>query len=232
MTHKLNHIAIIMDGNGRWAAKRNLPTAHGHKEGAEAARKILISCLKLGIPYLTLYTFSSENWNRNPEEVNELMQLLKFYLKNELDLLNRHQVKVKVIGDRKRLDSDTINLIDHCEETTKNNSKITLQIALSYGGREEIIAAQKKLFSDVISAKIKIENIDEKLFEQYLYTAGTPEPDLLIRTSGEHRLSNFLLWQSAYTEFYFTKVLWPDFNSSHLRKAIAHYNKRERRYGL
>jgi len=232
MTNKLNHIAIIMDGNARWAAKRNLSTAHGHKQGAEAARKILIGCLKLSIPYLTLYTFSSENWNRNPKEISDLMDLLKFYLKNELSLLIKHNVKVKVIGDRSKLDLDTKTLIKHCEESTKSNNKLTLQIALSYGGREEIIAAQKKLFSDIISDKLKIENLDEEIFEKYLYTAGVPDPDLLIRTSGEQRISNFLLWQNAYTEFYFTKTLWPDFNLSHLKRAIKNYYNRERRYGL
>jgi undecaprenyl diphosphate synthase len=221
-----------MDGNGRWAAKRGLPTAFGHKEGAEAARKILIGCLKLNIPYLTLYTFSSENWQRDPEEVNDLLELLKLYLTNELDLLIKQQVRVKIIGDKTKFSSDIVNLIDHCEEMTKDNTRLYLQIALSYGAREEIVTAQKKLFSDVISAKIKIDDLDENLFKNYLYTAGIPDPDLLIRTSGEHRVSNFLLWQLAYTEFYFTKLLWPDFNLTHLRRAIASYYKRERRYGL
>ncbi len=230
--NKLDHIAIIMDGNGRWAAKRGLPTAFGHKEGAEAARKILIGCLKLNIPYLTLYTFSSENWQRDPEEVNDLLELLKLYLTNELDLLIKQQVRVKIIGDKTKFSSDIVNLIDHCEEMTKDNTRLYLQIALSYGAREEIVTAQKKLFSDVISAKIKIDDLDENLFKNYLYTAGIPDPDLLIRTSGEHRVSNFLLWQLAYTEFYFTKLLWPDFNLTHLRRAIASYYKRERRYGL
>ena len=230
--NKLDHIAIIMDGNGRWAAKRGLPTAFGHKEGAEAARKILIGCLKLNIPYLTLYTFSSENWQRDPEEVNDLLELLKLYLTNELDLLIKQQVRVKIIGDKTKFSSDIVKLIDHCEEMTKDNTRLYLQIALSYGAREEIVTAQKKLFSDVISAKIKIDDLDENLFKNYLYTAGIPDPDLLIRTSGEHRVSNFLLWQLAYTEFYFTKLLWPDFNLTHLRRAIASYYKRERRYGL
>ena len=232
MTNKLKHIAIIMDGNGRWAKKNNLPLALGHKQGAENARKILIGCLKLGIPYLTLYTFSSENWHRNEEEVNGLMSLLKFYLEKEIDLLIEHKIRIKIIGDKSKLSPDIIALIEHCEETTKNNDKLHLQLALSYGAREEIVAAQKKLLTDVISARIRIEELDEHMFENYLYTAKIPDPDLLIRTSGEYRISNFLLWQIAYTELYFTKALWPDFSVNHLRRAVANYYKRERRYGL
>lgn len=229
---ELQHIAIIMDGNGRWAKKHNLPIALGHKQGAETARKILISCLKLGIPYLTLYTFSSENWHREKTEVDDLMTLLKFYLEKEIDLLIEHQIRIKIIGDKSKLSSDIIALINACEEATKDNHKLHLQLAISYGAREEIITAQKKLLTDVISAKIKAEELDEHLFENYLYSAGIPDPDLLIRTSGEYRVSNFLLWQIAYAELYFTKVLWPDFNANHLRRAIASYYKRERRYGL
>ncbi len=226
------HIAIIMDGNGRWAKKHNLPTALGHKQGAETAKKILIACLKLNIPYLTLYTFSSENWDRNPLEVHALLNLLKYYLSNEVNLLIEHKIKIKFIGNRDPLSADLIDLINHCEETTKNNNKLFLQIALSYGGREEIIQAQKKLLLDINYGKIKVEDLDERLFGSYLYTHSVPDPDLLIRTSGEFRISNFLLWQLAYTEFYFTKTLWPDFNITHLRKALHNYKKRERRYGL
>jgi len=232
MTNNLKHIAIIMDGNGRWAKQRGLPTAVGHKNGAEAARRILIACLKLKIPCLTLYTFSSENWQRDPDEVNDLMELLKFYLANELHLLIEQKVRIKIIGDKSKFSSDIVTLIERCEEATKNNDRLYLQIALSYGAREEIVEAQKKLLLDVISAKIKVEELDEELFENYLYTANIPDPDLLIRTSGEYRLSNFLLWQSAYTELYFTRALWPDFNETHLKRAIASYYKRERRYGL
>jgi undecaprenyl diphosphate synthase len=232
MTNDLKHIAIIMDGNGRWAKKHNLPTALGHKQGAEAARKTLIACLKLNIPYLTLYTLSSENWQRNPDEVNDLLNLLKFYLINELHLLIKHKVRVKIIGDRTKLPQDITKLINQCEEETKYNDRLFLQIALGYGSRQEIVYAQKKLLSDLISAKILIEELDEKMFNSYLYTSSIPDPDLLIRTSGEYRISNFLLWQLAYTELYFTKTLWPDFNMTHLRKAINHYKKRERRYGL
>lgn len=232
MTSKLNHIAVIMDGNRRWAVKNKLPTAFGHQQGAKAARKLLINCLKLNIPYLTLYTFSSENRQRSSEEVNDLMELLKFYLSSELDLLIEQKIRLKIIGDKAKFTTDVVELIDHAEEVTKNNTRLFLQLAVNYGGREEMIAAQKKLFSDIKCAKIKIDELNEKLFENYLYTAGIPDPDLLIRTSGECRLSNFLLWQSAYTEFYFTKVFWPDFNLTHLRSAITSYYKRERRYGL
>jgi len=232
MSNDLKHIAIIMDGNNRWAKQRNLPTALGHKQGAEAARRILIACLKLKIPYLTLYTFSSENWHRDPQEVSDLIALLKLYLSNELHLLIEQNVKVKIIGDKNKFPLDVIELIDHCEDKTKHNNRLTLQIALSYSGREEIIHAQKKLLSDLISAKLIVEEVSEELFESYLYTNSVPDPDLLIRTSGEYRISNFLLWQLAYTELYFTKTLWPDFNVTHLHRAIDNYKKRERRYGL
>ena len=232
MTKNLQHIAIIMDGNNRWASKRNLPSALGHKEGAEAARKVLIGCLKLQIPYLTLYTFSSENWHRDPKEVSELMELLKLYLSNELELLIKEKIRVKIIGDKTRLSQDIIELIDLCEEKTKHNTRLFLQIALSYGAREEILHAQKMLCADVISGKIEEQDINEENFLNYLYTKNIPDPDLLIRTSGEYRISNFLLWQLAYTELYFTKTLWPDFSITHLRRAIANYYKRERRYGL
>ncbi|MGB4191225.1 MAG: isoprenyl transferase [Rickettsiales bacterium] len=232
MQNELKHIAIIMDGNSRWAKQRELPTAMGHKHGAEAARRVLISCLKLKIPYLTLYTFSSENWQRNPQEVSDLMDLLKLYLTNEMHLLVENQVRIRIIGDKSRLPKDLESLINKCEEATKNNNKLCLQLALSYGAREEIIEAQKKLFSDIISGKIDIEDINKEVFLTYLYTKDVPDPDLLIRTSGENRVSNFLLWQIAYTEFYFTKVLWPDFNAKHLKNAINNYYKRERKYGL
>jgi undecaprenyl diphosphate synthase len=226
------HIAIIMDGNGRWAKQRNLPSALGHKQGAEAARGIAIACMKLKIPYLTLYTFSSENWNRDHKEVNDLMELLKFYLSNELSLLIEKNVKIKVIGNKFKFSQEIIDLINRCEEETKNNTGLYLQIALSYGGREEILDAQKKLFLDLQSDKLSVEQVNEEVFKDYLYTSDSPDPDLLIRTSGEYRISNFLLWQLAYTELYFTKTLWPDFKITHLRRAINNYKKRERRYGL
>lgn len=232
MKSNLQHIAIIMDGNGRWARQKNLPIAEGHAEGAKAAKKIIKACLKLEIPYLTLYTFSSENWHRNPEEVEGLMSLLKFYLINELDLLTNNQIKVTFIGDKSKLAPEILFLIEKCEILTKDFKKLNLQIAISYGSRQEILNAQKTLFSDLNSGKLKIEELNEELFKSYLYTASIPDPDLLIRTSGEYRVSNFLLWQIAYSELYFTKVLWPDFNLTHLRQAIRSFNKRERRYGL
>jgi len=231
MSEKLQHIAIIMDGNNRWAQKHNLPLMIGHKQGAEAARRVIIGCAKLKIPYLTLYAFSSENWNRDPKEVEDLMTLLKIYLTNELDLLIKQKVRLKIIGDKNRFPSDILELINHCEEVTKDNDNLHLQLALSYSGRQEIIHAQKRLFSDFFSGKIKVEEFDEAEFKSYLHTSDIPDPDLLIRTSGEHRISNFLLWQIAYSELYFTKVLWPDFKTSHLNRAIANYYKRERRYG-
>jgi undecaprenyl diphosphate synthase len=230
--NKLNHIAIIMDGNGRWAKMHSLPISLGHKKGAEAAKNTILNCLKIGIPYLTLYTFSSENWHRKAEEVESLLSLLKFYLVNELEFLIANKVKVKIIGNKDKFSSDIVKLINDCENATESNDGLFLQLALSYGAKEEIIQAQKKLLFDFKMFKIKEEELSEQLFEQYLYTANIPDPDLLIRTSGEARLSNFLLWQLAYTELYFTKILWPDFNMTQLRKAINSYYKRERRYGL
>ncbi len=232
MTNNLKHLAIIMDGNGRWAKKRNLPIIAGHKQGAEVARKILIACIKFKIPYLTLYTFSTENWNRDKQEVDDMMSLLKFYLINELDLLIENGVKIKIIGNREQLPEEIVKLVERCENATENNQILSLQLALSYGSRQEIIDAQKKLFSSIVSGTININELDEKFFESFLYTANIPDPDLLIRTSGEKRISNFLLWQLAYAELYFTKTLWPDFTPEHLKRAIGNFNKRERRYGL
>lgn len=230
--NNLNHLAIIMDGNGRWAKKHNLPVSMGHKKGAEVAKNIIKACVKLQIPYLTLYTFSSENWDRDPEEVEGLFSLLKYNLINYANLLTDNDIKIRFIGNKDRLPNDILNLINSCEETTIGNKGLNLQIALSYGAREEILQAQKRLLLDINSAKLKAEDIDEKSFVNYLYTASIPDPDLLIRTSGEYRVSNFLLWQIAYTELYFTRTLWPDFNKAQLRKAIDSYYKRERRYGL
>ena len=232
MINNLKHLAIIMDGNGRWAKKRNLPIIAGHKQGAEVARKILIACIKLKIPYLTLYTFSTENWNRDKQEVDDMMNLIKFYLINELDLLIENGVKIKIIGNREKLPEEIVKLVERCENATENNKILSLQLALSYGSRQEIIDAQKKLFSSMVSGTINVNELDEKFFESFLYTANIPDPDLLIRTSGEKRISNFLLWQLAYAELYFTKTLWPDFTPEHLKRAIGNFNKRERRYGL
>jgi len=232
MNNNLMHVAIIMDGNGRWAKKNGMPIAFGHKQGAEVARKIIIASLKMKIPYLTLYTFSSENRNRHEDEVRDLMDLLRIYLSNELPMLIEYGIKVKVIGNRFMLPGDICNLIDECENKTKMNTALNLQIAIGYGGREEILNAQKRLCRDIISGKIKEQEITEVNFSNYLYTAGIPDPDLLIRTSGECRVSNFLLWQIAYTELYFSKVLWPDFNRTHFSRAVNNFYKRERRYGL
>lgn len=231
MTNNLKHVAIIMDGNGRWARKQNLPIIAGHKQGAEVARNIIIAAIKLKIPYLTLYTFSTENWNRDKQEIDDMMGLLKFYLINEIDLLINNGVKIKIIGNKEKLPEEIVKLTESCENATKNNQILNLQLALSYGSRQEIIDAQKKLFSRMVSDTIDIKELDEKLFESFLYTANIPDPDLLIRTSGEKRISNFLLWQLAYTELYFTKTLWPDFTPKHLKRAIGNFNKRERRYG-
>lgn len=232
MKNDLKHIAIIMDGNGRWAKKHGLPIALGHKKGAEAARKTLIGCIKHKIPYLTLYTFSSENWHRDHKEVEDLMNLLKFYLTNEIEMLIQENIKVKIIGNKSLLSPDLLELINQCEEKTKDNKRLCLQIALSYGSRDEIVNAQKMLLLDISSGKINIDSLDDNLFSRYLYTNGIPDPDLLIRTSGEYRISNFLLWQLAYTELYFTKTLWPDFNATYLNRAINNYYNRDRRYGL
>lgn len=220
----LKHLAIIMDGNSRWAAARGLPRAEGHRKGADAARETIETCAKLGIKHLTLYAFSSENWNRPEEEVTTLMQLLRFYVKKELSSLHKNNIKVRVIGDFARLDKDIQNDLRAAEELTKNNSLLEVNVALSYGSRDEIVNAAKTLAQ---SGK----EITEESFGNSLYTAGTPDPDLLIRTGGEHRLSNFLLWQAAYAELLFTPVLWPDFGVEDIKNAISEFEKRERRYG-
>jgi undecaprenyl diphosphate synthase len=232
MTKDLKHIAIIMDGNNRWAVSKNLPSAMGHRKGAEVAKKIIVGCLELGIPYLTLYTFSSENMNRSPEEVSNIMEILKYSLSNEINILIENNIRLKIIGDRAKLSDEINHLIDLCEEQTKNNHNLYLQIALNYGARGEIVHAQKMLCQDIISGKIDLQDVNEDVLLNYLYTKDIPDPDLLIRTSGEHRISNFLLWQLAYTELYFTKTLWPNFTLRDFKKAIANFYKRERRYGL
>lgn len=221
------HIAVIMDGNGRWAKRRGLPRAAGHKKGAEALRRTLDACRDTGIKYLTIYAFSSENWKRPAGEINDLMQLLQHYLKNELGSLNENNVCLRFIGDLSLLDGQTQRLVEDAIEKTSHNTEFNLTVALSYGGRQEIVRAVKKL----VASGIKADDINEELLTHALDTAGLPEPDLLIRTGGEQRLSNFLLWQSAYTEFYFTDALWPDFDLPHFNAALEDYAKRERRYG-
>jgi undecaprenyl diphosphate synthase len=225
------HIAIIMDGNGRWAKARGLPRIAGHRRGAEAARRTVIAAAELGVPYLTLFGFSSENWNRPSSEIQDLMGLLRHYLHGEIAELHRNRVRLKVIGDLATLDPDIFSLIGHAEAMTRDNSRIILTIALSYGARAEIVAAVREIARQVVSGGLAVDAIDEGCFARHLFTADLPEPDLLIRTSGEQRISNFLLWQSAYSEFVFTKTLWPDFSKSDLQQAIDEFGGRERRYG-
>ncbi|MDA9769547.1 isoprenyl transferase [Emcibacteraceae bacterium] len=227
----LQHVAIIMDGNGRWAKSRRLPKFAGHKKGADAVRGIVEACCDLDIKYLTLYAFSSENWNRPLEEVSDLMGLLKIYLTKEIDELHQKNIRISFIGSRNRLSKNIISLIDMAEEKTRNNDKLRLTLALNYGGQEEIVNATKQVAEQVKSGDLQVEDIDEKLFASHLYTGEIPEPDLIIRTSGEQRLSNFMLWQAAYAEFVFQDVFWPDFSRKQLCDAIDEYYKRDRRYG-
>ena len=226
-----DHIAIIMDGNGRWAKARGLPRAEGHRRGAEAVRSVVEAASDLGIQYLTLFGFSSENWNRPESEVEDLMLLLRLYLGSEISEMHKNNIRFRMIGDRKALPKSVVELIDHAEITTSQNNGLTLVLALSYGGRQEIVAAAKALSIRVNSGEILIDNIDDKCFEDHLSTSSIPDPDLVIRTSGEQRLSNFLLWQVAYSEFDFLDILWPDFGEMQLRHAIAEFQSRERRYG-
>lgn len=225
------HVAIIMDGNGRWAKARGLPRTAGHKRGAEAVRRTVEAAREMGISYLTLYAFSSENWKRPAGEVTDLMGLLRLYLRNEVANLHKNGIRLRVVGDRSRLSRDINALIDESEAKTANNTALTLVLALSYGGRQEIADAARRLAQDVAMGRLDADSIDEDALAARLYTADIPDPDLLIRTSGEKRISNFLLWQSAYAEFVFTDVLWPDFDRTHLEDAIRDFHGRERRYG-
>jgi undecaprenyl diphosphate synthase len=225
------HIAIIMDGNGRWAAARNLPRTMGHRAGIEAVRRVLKAARELPVSYLTLYSFSSENWRRPAAEIGELMGLLRYYLRSELAALHKEGIRVKVIGERKKLPTDIVDLITHAEDLTQDNKSFTLTLALSYGGRQEITSAAQRLARAVARGELRAEAIDEHVMQSFLSTGGMPDPDLVIRTSGEKRISNFLLWQSAYAEFVFLDVLWPDFSGEHLAAAIEEFQRRERRYG-
>jgi undecaprenyl diphosphate synthase len=225
------HVAIIMDGNGRWAGSRGLPRTLGHRAGMEALRRTLKAARELPISHLTLYSFSSENWQRPADEITELMQLLRYYLRSELANAHKEGIRVKVIGDRKKLPGDIVDLIHHAEEITQDNKSLTLTLALSYGGRQEITAAARGLAKAVERGQLQPDAIDEHVLQSFLFTGGMPDPDLVIRTSGEKRISNFLLWQSAYAEFVFLDVLWPDFSGEHLAGAIAEFQGRERRYG-
>jgi undecaprenyl diphosphate synthase len=225
------HVAIIMDGNGRWARARGLPRVAGHRRGAESVRRTITAAAELGIRYLTLFGFSSENWKRPIAEVDDLMGLLRHYLRGEIADLHKNGVRLRVIGDRAKLAPDIVTLIDNAEAMTRNNQGLTLIVALSYGSRAELASAARAIAQSVRDGRLSVDAIDEALVERFLTTAGIPDPDLLIRTSGEKRLSNFLLWQSAYTELVFLDTLWPDFTKQDLEDAIREFQRRERRYG-
>ncbi len=227
-----SHIAIIMDGNGRWAKKRFLPRIAGHRAGAKTVDRIVTRCRKLGIKALTLYSFSDENWNRPKREIDTLMSLLREYLQKELDTMLREDIRFNTIGHIEDLPLFAQEMVKDAEEKTRNKKGMVLTLALSYGSRREIIDAVKKIAEKVEKRIIKVDSINSDLFSRELYTNGLPEPDLLIRTSGELRVSNYLLYQIAYTELFFTKVLWPDFNETHLLKALIEFQNRVRRYGL
>ena len=227
-----SHIAIIMDGNGRWAKKRFLPRIAGHRAGAKTVDRIVTRCRKLGIKALTLYSFSDENWNRPKKEIDTLMSLLREYLQKELDTMLREDIRFNTIGHIEDLPLFVQEMVKNAEEKTRNKKGMVLTLALSYGSRREIIDAVKKIAEKVEKRIIKVDSINSDLFSRELYTNGLPEPDLLIRTSGELRVSNYLLYQIAYTELFFTKVLWPDFNETHLLKALIEFQNRVRRYGL
>ena len=225
------HIAIIMDGNGRWAQAKGLTRTAGHKRGAEAVHRAVEGAVEEGIRYLTLFGFSSENWKRPAQEVRDLMGLLRFYLKSEIKKLNNEGIRLRIIGDRYRLEPDIVTLITEAEERTADNLRLDLTIALSYGSRAEIVLASQKIAEQVAAGKITPGDVSEELISSHLYTRDIPDPDLLIRTSGEHRISNFLLWQLAYTEFVFIDKRWPDFNKEDFRIAISEFQSRERRFG-
>lgn len=226
-----NHVAIILDGNGRWAKKRLMPRNYGHARGAKTVEQICEDAWDMGIHYLTVYAFSTENWNRPQSEVDALMKLLKNYLKDCIERSNSNNMRVRVIGDKTALSDEICSKIEELEEKTKGNTGLNFTIAINYGSRDEMVRAMKKMAQDIKEGNVLPENIDADVFENYLDTAGIPDPDLLIRTSGEQRLSNYLLWQLAYTEFYFTDVLWPDFSKKDLEMAVMAYNKRDRRFG-
>ena len=225
------HIALILDGNGRWAKKRGLPRTMGHKEGCVTVEKTVELAARMGVEYLTVYGFSTENWKRSAEEVGALMQLFRYYMVRLLKIASANNVRVKMIGDRTRFYRDIIDGIDRLEADTRDNTGLTFVIAVNYGGRDEIARAAKRLAADCAAGRQDVDTITEEVFASYLDTAGIPDPDLLIRTSGELRLSNYLLWQLAYTELYVTDCLWPDFDKAELEKAVIAYNKRDRRYG-
>lgn len=225
------HVAIILDGNGRWAKKKHMPRNYGHAQGSKAVEKIIEDAHNLGIKYLTVYAFSTENWKRPKDEVDALMKLLRNYLKDCIKRANKNNMRVKVIGEVEGLSEDIRQHIKELEEVSQNNTGIQFTIALNYGSRNEILRAVKKIAAECKAGSLNSDEITEEIIASHLDTAGMPDPDLLIRTSGEVRLSNYMLWQLAYTEFYFTDVLWPDFNQAELIKAIEYYNGRNRRFG-
>lgn len=226
-----SHIAIIMDGNGRWAKERNLPRTMGHKAGIETIREVVKECSRLGVKYLTLYAFSTENWKRPAEEVNALMKLLVEYLKNEFNELNSNNVVINSIGDTSKLPGICQKELLSAYEKTKKNTGLVLNLALNYGGRDDITNAFKRMYKDLKFGKLDEKDICEHTISKYLYTAGIPDPDIIIRPSGEQRLSNFLLWQCAYSEFWVSNIKWPDFKVNHLHQAILDYQNRNRRFG-
>ncbi len=225
------HVAIIMDGNGRWAHQRSLPRSAGHKQGVEAVRRAVRAALELGIDYLTIYSFSSENWSRPPSEIDYLLDLLRRFIRQDVVDLHASDVRVKIVGDRSALSQDIVLMLEESEYLTRNNQSLTLVVAFNYGGRQEIALAARRLAEQVVTGEISSEDINPDEFARNLYTAGIPDPDLLIRTSGEKRISNFLLWQLAYSEFVFIEEHWPDFTRETFERAIYEYVGRERRFG-
>jgi len=231
MTCLPKHIAIIMDGNGRWAAKRALPRKAGHKAGAEAFERLITEAKDIGIQHITVYAFSTENWKRSDEEVNAIMDLMRHYLKNSFQRFLKDNVRMHIIGNISRLDKDIQEQIQEVEEKSREKDGMTVHIALNYGGRDELLRSVQKITEKALNGQISLQDITEETIEENLDTAGVPDPELLIRTSGEERISNFLLWQIAYSELYFSNVLWPDFNKKDLLEAIYYYQNRERRFG-
>ena len=225
------HVAIILDGNGRWAKAKGMPRNYGHVQGAKTVETICEDAYKMGIQYLTVYAFSTENWNRPKDEVDALMKLLRNYMKTCLQTAKKNRMCVKVLGEKSRLDEDIRTRIEELETATKDNDGLHFQIAINYGGRDEIVRAVRKLAQRVERGELSVDDINQELFGEMLDTHGLPEPDLLIRTCNEQRISNFLLWELAYTEFYFTPVAWPDFSKEELQKAVEAYNHRDRRFG-
>ena len=225
------HVAVILDGNGRWAKKRMMPRQYGHAKGAQVVEQICEDAWNMGIQYLTVYAFSTENWNRPDSEVKILMDIFSKYMVDKLQKVGQKNMKIRFIGERSRLDKAMIEKIENLEESTKDNTGLNFTVALNYGSRDEMVRAMRKMAAEIKEGKLEPEDITEEKYNTYLDTAELPDPDLLIRTSGEQRLSNYLLWQLAYTEFYFTDVMWPDFNKEELAKAVEWYANRDRRYG-